>query len=287
MPGLELRQHLDAGDLRHPLVGHHDVHFLLLHHPVALLGAVRLEDPEFAPEQVLHRIAYIRLIIHDQHAVPGGWHIEANSATPFPFGVVSRRRAIPADRPDGGRLVAPDLGERPPPHPRTSPTISRDDRGFDHLPLGVGVRFASGRELLYSDSRPRRRVVAGSGRAGGVRSGRPRRRGAEIRESSDRACPRSPTTSSSAGMSASPATSGVVATPRSAGAARRVQAGAEEGRVRDAGPGQSRGLPGAMRAWPDGGDLSAGDLVRPGQGRGRSPDREPDDPGRARSSTTC
>ena len=81
---LSLVKQLDARDLRHPLVGHHDVHFLLLHDPVALLGAMRLEDPELAAEQVVHRVADIGLVIHDQHAVPGGWHVEANSATLVP-----------------------------------------------------------------------------------------------------------------------------------------------------------------------------------------------------------
>src|SRR5689334_18358699 len=46
-----------------------------------------------------------------------------------------------------------------------------------------------------------------------------------------------------------------------AGPAGGVQEGAEAGGVRDAGPGQPRRLPGAVRARPDGRDLSAGGLV--------------------------
>jgi hypothetical protein len=70
MPRLEFRQHLDARDLGHPLVRHHDVHFLFLHDPVAVNGAIRLEDPKLAAQEVVHRVAHVGLVVDDQKAVP-------------------------------------------------------------------------------------------------------------------------------------------------------------------------------------------------------------------------
>ena len=76
IPRLHLGQELDAGDLRHPLVRHHDVHFLFLHDAIALLGAIRLEHPKLAAQQVVNRVANVRLVVDDEQAVPRCWHIE-------------------------------------------------------------------------------------------------------------------------------------------------------------------------------------------------------------------
>jgi hypothetical protein len=74
VPSLELRQQLDPRDLRHALIRHDDVNFLLLHQLVALFGAVCLEDSELAAQQVVHGVAHIGLVIDDQQAVLGSGH---------------------------------------------------------------------------------------------------------------------------------------------------------------------------------------------------------------------
>ena len=68
---------------------------LLLHDPVAFLGAVRLEDAELAAEQVVDRVADVRLVVDDQQAVLGG----GSCASPR-----SPRRGRSVDR--GGRVAA-------------------------------------------------------------------------------------------------------------------------------------------------------------------------------------
>src|SRR5262249_53445541 len=124
-----------------PLVGHHDVHLLLLHDPTALLGAMRLEDPEFTPEQVLHRVAHIRLIIHDQHAVPGDWHVQASSATLVPERFGERRNGA---GPRGSAGRRPGRHDPPPvdahPGPGQPPLYRERGAGSTTLPRKAGRR---------------------------------------------------------------------------------------------------------------------------------------------------
>src|SRR6266699_526173 len=80
MLGAYAFEQLHAGNVRHALVGHDDVDFVLLHEPGAFRAVSSLEHAELVTQEIMNGITDVRFIVHDQktmllrfaHAAPRG-----------------------------------------------------------------------------------------------------------------------------------------------------------------------------------------------------------------------
>ncbi len=64
-----LTEKLHPGHFRHPLVRHHDVNFFACEHVDRIGGAGRSEDAIIQPQQILHALDDVRLIVHHENRV--------------------------------------------------------------------------------------------------------------------------------------------------------------------------------------------------------------------------
>src|SRR5439155_116572 len=69
IPRADVGQELHAADFRHALVRHDDVDLVLLHEAVPLVRAAGLQDLELEAQQIVDRVADVRLVVHHEEAV--------------------------------------------------------------------------------------------------------------------------------------------------------------------------------------------------------------------------